>query len=96
MFWAWDSEKNRYNQRKHGLGFETAALIFDDPYALTREDPFPEETRWRTMGVVGTVVLVVVHTWFESATDEEYGIGRIISARKATRLERRAYEEGRS
>lgn len=32
----WDEAKNRQNRHKHGVGFETAALVFDDPYALTR------------------------------------------------------------
>ena len=52
------------------------------------------EQRWRTMGMVGTVVLIVVHTWpgFDSEIGDE--VGRIISARKATRHERKAYEEG--
>jgi uncharacterized protein len=38
MLFAWDDSKNRRNLRKHGLSFETAALVFDDPYALTRRD----------------------------------------------------------
>ncbi|MCY4110387.1 MAG: BrnT family toxin, partial [Chloroflexi bacterium] len=66
----------------------------DDPMSATREDPFPGEQRWRTIGMVGTQVVMVVHTW--PGVDAETGelIGRIISARKATRREREAYEEG--
>ncbi len=62
--------------------------------AATREDPYPYEQRWRTIGMVGTQVVMVVHTWpdFDTETGEE--IVRIISARKATRSEREAYEEG--
>ena len=69
-------------------------LVFDDPMSATREDPYPDEQRWRTMGMVGNQVVMVVPTW--PAFDEETGeaIGRIISARKATRHERMAYEEG--
>jgi uncharacterized DUF497 family protein len=95
MRWTWDPEKNRTNKRKHGLSFETAQLVFDDPLALSRPDTSSvEEERWQTVGSAGgIVVLFVVHTWPSSdATGEE--IGRIIGARKATRLERRAYEEG--
>ena len=68
-------------------------LVFDDPLAATLEDPYPDEQRLRTMGVVGTVVVVVVHTWpdLDPGTGEE--IGRIISARRATKRERAAYEE---
>ena len=62
--------------------------------SATQEDPYPYEQRWRTIGMVGTQVVMVVHTWpgFDTETGEE--IGRIISARKATRHERGAYEEG--
>ena len=48
----------------------------------------------RTIGMVGAQVVMVVHTWpdFDTETGEE--VGRVISARKATRREREAYEEG--
>jgi len=92
--WAWDPDKNRNNRRRHGLGFEAARLVFDDPLALSLPDPYPDGPRWRTMGVIGGVVLMVIHTWPEAepATGEE--VGRIISARKATSHERKAYEAG--
>lgn len=90
MSWTWDQVKNEANLRKHGLNFEAAIWVFDDPVAATQEDPYPHEQRWRTIGLVGTQVVVVVHTW----PDFDTGIGRIISARKATRHERKAYEEG--
>ena len=96
MHWIWDEEKNRTNRRDHQVSFETAQLVFDDPLAITLPDPFPGEERWRTVGSPSNsidVILFVVHTWPEvDETGEE--IGRIISARKATRNERRAYEEG--
>ena len=96
MRWIWDEEKNRANRRDHKVSFETAQLVFDDPLAITLPDPFPSEERWRTVGspsYSADVVLFVVHTWPEvDETGEE--VGRIISARKATRNERRAYEEG--
>ena len=69
-------------------------LVFDDPLAITRDDPYPDELRWRTMGMVGSVVLIVIHTWPEVAWGSGEQVGRIISARKATRRERAAYEEG--
>ncbi len=94
MRWTWDQAKNRANLQAHGLSFEAAVFVFDDPMSATREDPYPYEQRWRTIGMVGTQVVMVVHTWpdFDTETGEE--IGRIISARKATRREREAYEEG--
>ena len=96
MRWTWDQAKNEANLRTHGLGFEAAAFVFDDPLSLTRDDPYPYEQRWRTIGMVGMVVVMVVHTWphFDMETGNE--TGRIISARKATRHEREAYEEGQS
>jgi uncharacterized DUF497 family protein len=43
MRFEWDEEKNRRNRAKHGVGFETAALVFEYPFALTRRDPFSTE-----------------------------------------------------
>jgi uncharacterized DUF497 family protein len=90
----WDVRKNRTNERKHRVSFETAALIFDDPYHISRLDREVEgELRWHTIGMArGIQVLLVVHTITES-DDEEETI-RIISARKATPKERRIYAEG--
>ena len=94
MRWIWDPEKNEANRRIHRLSFEVAILVFEDPVSASKKDPYPHESRWRTMGMVGQVVLMVVHTWPEAdqVTGEE--VGRIISARKATSHERKAYEEG--
>ena len=89
MRWTWSIAKERDNRRKHRLGFETARLVFDDPHAMSRPDPFLHEERWQTVGVIGQVTVFVVHTWPEGSAE----IGRIISARKATAHERRAYEE---
>ena len=92
MRFEWDEAKNQRNLLKHDVRFETAALVFDDPYALTQRDDSPsEEERWITLGVVSRdKVLFVVHTWRER--DEEEVI-RIISARAATPRERKGYEE---
>ena len=93
MLWVWSDEKNRTNQRDHGLSFETAQLVFDDRLAISRQDSHEDGDRWQTLGLVGSVVLFVIHTWPE--TDPALGeeIGRIISARKATTHERKTYEE---
>jgi uncharacterized DUF497 family protein len=92
--WIWWPEKNRTNQRDHGLSFETAKFVFDDPLAVNRLDLHPDGDRWQTVGVVGTVFLFVIHTWPEPDPTTGEETGRIISARKATSHERRAYEEG--
>ena len=92
MEWVWSAEKNRINRRLHGLSFETARLVFDDPLAATRPDPHPDDDRWQTVGRIGQVALFVVHTFPETTAGQH--TGRIISARKATAHERKAYEEG--
>ncbi len=88
----WDEQKSRANQAKHGVGFETAQHVFDDPHHLSIQDRFEGgEERWQTIGMVGgVIVLLVAHTHHEVAGEE---VIRIISARKATRQERRNYEE---
>lgn len=95
MPWIWDAEKNRENKRKHGLSFETAQLVFDDPLALSRIDTSSRhEERWQTVGMVTNVALFVVHTALEEVEGAPEPAGRIISARRATTRERKAYEEG--
>ena len=92
--WTWDANKDRINRRKHSLDFETAQFVFDDPYAASRRDSHLDEERWQTIGIIGNVVVFVVHTWPEPVRGSVEEFGRIISARKATPHERRAYEEG--
>lgn len=90
---TWDEKKNQDNQRDHQVSFELAREVFADPLALSHMDRVEAgEQRWQTMGMVGgTVILLVAHTVHEQ---EEEEVIRIISARKATKHERRAYEEG--
>jgi uncharacterized DUF497 family protein len=92
MRFEWDEAKNRRNLLKHDVRFETAVLVFDDPYALTqRDESSDQEQRWVTIGAIGPgAVLLVVHTWFECDGEE---IIRIISARAAAAHERESYEE---
>ena len=94
MIWEWDPDKSRTNLLAHGIEFETAAFVFDDPISATIEDPYPDEQRWRTIGMIEGTLILVIHTWpeVEPATGEE--TGRIISARPTTTHERRVYEEG--
>ncbi len=91
MQFEWGDEKDRRNLAKHKVSFETARLVFDDPLAVSvRHTVVGDEERWRTLGRVGgVVVLLVAHTYRCDAQDE---IIRIISARKATPRERRIYE----
>ncbi len=92
----WDPHKARENQRKHGIAFEHAAYVLQDPLALSIYDASHsagEEDRWITMGKVGAELLVVVHTFKELGP--EGVLVRIISARKASKPERRQYEEAK-
>ena len=68
-------------------------LVFDDPLAASKPDEDEDEERWWTVGMVRGVALFVVHTWPQPDENGEE-TGRIISARKATAHERKAYEEG--
>ena len=94
MRWTWEDNKNRVHKRKHGLSFETASLVFDDPLMVQRPDPNSDEDRWLAIGMIGDVVVIVAHTWPIPHRGASVETGRIISARKATAHERRAYEEG--
>jgi uncharacterized DUF497 family protein len=93
MEFRWDREKSRANLRKHGVSFETASLVFDDPNHLSVQDRFEDgEERWQTMGLVnGITILIVAHTINDGEGEE---VIRIISARKGTPGERRSYHEG--
>ena len=95
MIWTWNPEKNRTNRRDHGFDLETAAHVFEDPLAITARDPHLDGDRLRTVGIIGSTTVFVVHTMPEFDPVEGDDVGRIISARKATPRERRAYEEGR-
>jgi hypothetical protein len=90
MVFAWDENKNRINQRKHGVSFETAARIFDDPNVVSYPDRTVEdEERWHAIGQAGGIaILLVLHTSEEYYGEEEI---RIISARKASARERALY-----
>jgi uncharacterized protein len=87
---GWDESKNRSNRRKHGISFDTVR-VFIDPLHISQQDRVVNgEERWRTIGRVSDVLLVVVAY---AVVDEEKEVVRIISARRVTRQERIEYEE---
>jgi uncharacterized DUF497 family protein len=92
MRFEWDEAKSRFNRKKHGISFQTAAEVFADPFCMTIEDrDVAGEQRFWTLGrLENLVVLVVAHTTRNQGGEEAI---RIISARKATPQERRHYEE---
>ena len=90
----WDPEKAGENLQKHGVAFEEAATLFLDPLAqsLYDEEHRDQEERWITQGQSSSGrCLVVSHTFLEQS-DTEIRI-RLISARPATKRERKQYEE---
>ena len=90
---SWDEEKNESNKRKHGVSFEVAQLVFNDPLHISKQDRIENgEQRWQTIGMIDSVtLLLVVHIWYESNENIEHV--RIISARRATKIEKIVYEK---
>jgi uncharacterized protein len=93
MKFEWDENKNKLNQQKHGISFEDAKTVFDDPLQISKLDhrfSYFEE-RWITIGTSKNLqLLVVVNMFF---TDDGEEIIRIISARNANPKERASYEK---
>jgi uncharacterized protein len=90
MEFEWDPDKAARNLAKHRVAFAEAATVFGDPMAITFYDPdhSDEEDRYLTFGwSTEGRLLVVSHT-------DRGNRNRIISARVATRRERKIYEEG--
>jgi uncharacterized protein len=90
---SWDDDKNASNLAKHGVSFEAAKLVFDDPLHISRQDRVENgEQRWQMIGVVADcVLLLVAHTWLDEDDGTEHI--RIVSARRATKIERKVYEQ---
>ena len=90
MIFEWNDEKNKANVRKHGIDFETAAYVFNDENRIEYFDIAHSvfEDRYITIGEIEEVLIVIVVVYTER--DDAM---RIISARKATNQERRAYYE---
>jgi uncharacterized DUF497 family protein len=87
----WHDRKNAINLHKHGIAFEDAAFVFEDPYHISTPDRTVDgEQRWQTLGVVNGVMLLLVAHTLEIEDEVEY-VG-LISARKAEPHERRKYE----
>ena len=90
MEFEWDENKAESNWLKHNITFEEAVTVFADPYLLFTEDSQhseQEERQWAMGEAENGLMLVIVFTM----RGEQI---RIISARKATKTERKRYEEG--
>jgi len=87
---VWDEKKNRANQRKHGVSFQEAQTAFYDENAKVYADPdhSEDEARFILLGISFRLrVLVICHCFRENDS-----VIRIISARKADKLEERDYQ----
>jgi uncharacterized DUF497 family protein len=85
----WDQGKDSANRRKHGIGFAEASTVFGDPLSVTIPDPdhAGDEERFVIVGMSSKrTLMIVVHTVREERI-------RLISARPATKCEKRNYEE---
>ncbi len=92
MTFTWDEEKAKANVRKHHVSFEEASSVFADEHARLTHDPehSDEEDRFIILGFSSALRIVVVcHVYREGAR-----VIRLISARKATRNERKQYGRG--
>lgn len=87
MIFTWDDHKNRINIIKHGLSFNSAIKVFNDPNAviLYNDQHSNLEDRYTLIGLCDTNIIVV------SFTVRTHNTYRIISARKATKSEMREY-----
>jgi uncharacterized protein len=84
----WDEEKAKSNFKKHGVSFDEAATIFNDPRIATISDPDHSEAEERYVSIGKSIImrlLSVIHTYREERI-------RLISARKATKAEKKTYE----
>ena len=87
---TWDPAKAAENLRNHRVDLAQAASVLDDPFAIRMEDPAHDEPRFLALGAtLSGQILVVVYAY---ADNEDL---RLISAREASRAERRRYAEAR-
>jgi len=88
----WNGKKATLNLRKHGVGFEEASTVFNDPLALIFDDEVHSDREHREIIIGHTASDRLVLVCF---TEREENVVRIISARSATRKEQNDYEENR-
>jgi len=89
MAFEWDTNKAATNLAKHGVSFDEAKTVFDDPLYIDFYDPdhSDDEHRYIMIGVSEQNRLLLI------AYTERDDVIRLISAREATRTERKAYEQ---
>ena len=93
MKFEWNKDKEQINIRKHGVTFEQASFVFADPFSLNLYDDehSDDEDRWILLGkALNKTLLLVIHTFKD---DDNIELVRIISARKATKSEKKIYNK---
>ena len=91
LAFEWDEKKANRNEAKHGVRFEEAKTVFNDPFAITIHDPdhSDQEERWLDIGLSAEGRLLVV--WYTESRERI----RIIGCRQAMKTEEKAYAHGR-
>ena len=85
----WDEDKAAANVKKHGISFEEAKTVFGDPFSVTIDDPAHSASEYRFVDI-GTSATGVVLTVTYAERGQKI---RLINCRKATKAERKIYEE---
>lgn len=88
----WDENKNTTNKKKHGLSFEEAKEVFSDDNAILFDDPDHSigEERFLIIGMIKSQKICIVSHCYRDNDD----VIRIISAREATKNEKKTYLKG--
>ena len=89
LTFEWDQNKSDENERKHGITFEEAKTAFNDPFAITIDDPDHSDDEYRYIDIGFSSKGRVIIVWY---TEKSQNIC-IIGCRKATRYERKTYEK---
>jgi uncharacterized DUF497 family protein len=91
LTFEWDEDKNKLNQLQHGISFEDAKFVFNDPYKVILPDLYHSEAEERRLaiGMVNRVLFVVF-------TERSDNVIRLISARVGTKAEEKLYNENNS
>ena len=92
LSFEWDENKNEINKKKHGISFETAREVFYDDNAILFDDPDHSvgEERFLIIGMTRSLKVCIVSHCYR----DQDNVIRLISAREATKHERKTYEEG--
>ena len=92
LSFEWDENKNEINKKKHGISFETAQEVFYDDNAILFDDPDHSvgEERFLIIGMTRSLKVCIVSHCYR----DQDNVIRLISAREATKHERKTYEEG--